>query len=94
MAATMIGIKLFAEFLGSFLLALSVMASGGNFLVIGATLAVIVFLIGGISGAAVNPAISLTLWYNGVLSSQMFAYYSVAQLLGGLAAAYSYNIVG
>ena len=94
MAATTVAIKLIAEFLGAFLHVLSIFASGGNFLVIGLVIALIVFLIDGISSAAVNPAVSFAMWYNGLLSGEMFAYYSVAQFLGGIAAAYSYKIVG
>lgn len=87
-------VKLLAEFFGAFLLMISVLASGGNFLVIGATLAVIVFLIGGISGACVNPAVAVGVWYSGTLSTQMFLLYSVVELLGGVAAAYVYKVVG
>ena len=72
----------------------SILASGGNFLVIGATLAVIVFLIGGISGASVNPAVSAGLWYSGTLSLQNFVLYSLVEVLGAVAAAYSYKIIG
>lgn len=85
--------KLFAEFIGSSALMLSVLASGGNFLIIGATLAVIVFLIGGISGAFVNPAISAGLYYSGTLNGSMFLMYSIAEILGALAAVYAYKIV-
>ena len=87
-------VKLLAEFVGAFLLMVSILASGGNFLIIGATLGVIVFLIGGISGASVNPAVSAGLWYSGTLSTNMFVLYSLVEILGGLAAAYSYKIVG
>jgi aquaporin Z len=86
-------IKLIAEFLGAFLLMLSILASGGNFLIIGLTLGLIVFLTGGISGAAVNPAVAAGLWLSGTLNGSTFALYSVAEILGGLAAAYSYNLV-
>ena len=92
--AASIAIKLVAEFLGSFLLMASILASGGNFLIIGATLGVIVFLIGGISGAAVNPAVSAGLWFSGSLSTQMFVLYSLVEVLGGVAAAYSYKFIG
>ena len=85
--------KLIAEFFGAFLLMVSILASGGNFLVIGATLGLIVFLIGGISGASVNPAVSAGLWYSGTLNTQLFLMYSVVEILGGLAGAYSYKIV-
>ena len=86
-------IQLLSEFLGSFLLMISILASGGNFLIIGATLGLIVFLTGGISGAAVNPAISAGLWYSGVLSSSKFASYSIVEILGAIAAAASYKLV-
>lgn len=86
-------VKLFAEFMGSVALMLSILASGGNFLIIGATLAVLVFLIGGISGAFFNPAVSAGFYYSGTLNGSMFLMYSIAQILGGLAAAYAYRIV-
>ena len=85
--------SLFAEFLGAFLLMASIMASNGNAIVIGATLAIIVFLVGGISGAAVNPAVAAGLWYSGILSGEMFFLYSFFQILGALAAAFTYRIV-
>jgi aquaporin Z len=91
--AASLTMKLVAEFFGAFLLMVSILASGGNFLVIGATLGLIVFLIGGISGASVNPAVSAGLWYSGTLSTQLFLMYSVVEILGGLAGAYSYKIV-
>jgi len=93
MAVASITIKLVAEFFGAFLLMVSILASGGNPLIIGATLGLIVFLIGGISGASVNPAVSAGLWYSGTLSTNAFLMYSAVELLGGLAGAYSYAIV-
>jgi aquaporin Z len=86
-------VKLFAEFMGTIALMLSILASGGNFLIIGATLGVLVFLLGGISGAAVNPAVSAGLWYSGSLSTSMFIMYSIAEILGAIAAVYAYRIV-
>lgn len=86
-------IKLIGEFLGTFLLMISILASGGNYLIIGATLALIVFLIGGISGASVNPAVSAGLWYSGTLSTQMFTLYSLAEVAGSLAAVYAYKVI-
>lgn len=87
------GVKLLSEFLGTFLLMTSILVSGGNWLIIGATLALIVFLIGGISGASVNPAVSAGLWYSGSLSTQMFLFYSLVELAGGIAAVMAYNTV-
>jgi aquaporin Z len=92
MAASLF-LKLISEFLGSFLLMVSILASGGNFLIIGATLAVIVFLTGGISGASVNPAVSAGLWYSGTLNTQTFVLYSLFEVLGAVAAAYSYRVI-
>ena len=91
--AASLPMKLMAEFFGAFLLMVSILASGGNFLVIGATLGLLVFLFGGISGASVNPAVSAGLWYSGTLNTQLFLMYSVVEILGGLAGAYSYKIV-
>jgi aquaporin Z len=85
-------VSLVAEFLGTFLLVLSVFASGGNAYVIGATLAVIVLLIGKLSGAHVNPAISFAMFMKGSLSVKELLGYSVAQLLGGVSSLYAYRI--
>jgi aquaporin Z len=85
-------VSLIAEFLGTFLLVLSVLASGGNAYVIGATLAVIVLLTGKISGAHVNPAISLTMYVKGGLSTKELATYVVSQCLGGVASLYAYRV--
>jgi glycerol uptake facilitator-like aquaporin len=85
--------KLFAEFVGTAALMLSILASGGNFLIIGATLGIVVFLIGGISGGSVNPAVSAGLYYSGSLNGTMFLMYSIAEILGALAAVYAYNVV-
>jgi glycerol uptake facilitator-like aquaporin len=92
MAASM-PIKLFSEFIGTAALVLSVMASGGNFLIIGATLAVLIFLLGGISNANLNPAISAAMYYSGSLNGANFLLYSFIQLLGGFAAAWAYSVV-
>jgi aquaporin Z len=86
-------IRLIGEFLGTFLLMISILASGGNFLIIGATFTLIVFLLGGISGAAVNPAVSAGLWYSGTLSTSMFALYSLVEIAGSVAAVYAYNVI-
>ncbi len=85
-------VSLIAEFLGTFLLVLSVFASGGNAYVIGATLAVVVLLTGKLSGAHVNPAISFTMFMKGSLSVKELLGYVVAQLLGGLSSLYAYRI--
>ena len=83
-------LALLAEVLGTFLLLISILATG-NALVIGLTLSLIIFLIGGLSGAHVNPAVSLAMLLNGSLSAAEFAGYAVVQLAGGAAAVYVFR---
>jgi aquaporin Z len=85
-------VSLIAEFLGTFLLVLSVFASGGNAYAIGATLAVVVLLTGKLSGGHVNPAISFTMFMKGSLSVKELLAYVAAQLLGGLSSLYAYRV--
>lgn len=83
-------LALLAEFLGTFLLLISILATG-NALVIGLTLSLIIFLIGGLSGAHVNPAVSLAMLLNGSLSVPELAAYAAVQLAGGAAAVYVFR---
>ncbi len=78
-------LPLIAEFLGAFFLLVSILVTG-NFLVIGGALAAIVFLIGGISGAHVNPAVSLAFYMKGALSLTELATYAAVQLAGAAGA--------
>jgi aquaporin Z len=80
-----------AEYLGSFFFILVILMSGGNPLVIGAALAITVGLIGGISGAHVNPAVSVAQYLQGSLHpTDLFAFVFV-QLVGGASAFYAYR---
>lgn len=81
-----------AEFLGTFLLVLSVFASGGNAYVVGATLAVIIILTGKVSGGHVNPAISMAMYVKGAISSKELLGYVVSQVAGGVASLYAYRV--
>jgi aquaporin Z len=85
-------VTLAAEFLGTFLLVLSVFASGGNAYVVGATLAVIIILTGKVSGGHVNPAISMAMYVKGAISSKELLGYVVSQLAGGVASLYAYRV--
>ena len=78
------------EFLGTFLLLISILATGNAF-IIGATLALIVLLVGGISGAHVNPAVSLAMFIKSAITAAEFGGYVVSQLLGATAAFYAYK---
>lgn len=83
--------KLLSEFLGSAFLVFSVFASKGNYLVIGATLALIVLLIGKISGAAVNPAIAFAYYKDNRLDQMQLFSYIIVEMLGGFFGYFLYN---
>jgi len=83
---------LIAELLGTFALVMSIFVSGGSALVIGLTLAAVVFLIGGISGGHVNPAVSLAMYYGGSMTMKELISYIVVQLVGGISAALIYKL--
>ena len=63
----------------------------GNALVIGLTLALDVWLLGGISGSHVNPAVSIAMLVKGAISPTEFVTYTIAQLAGATSAWYAYN---
>lgn len=84
--------KYVTEFIGTFFLVLSIgLSVTGNSpmapLAIGATLMVMVYMGGHISGAQYNPAVSLALLLRGKLSAADFVPYIITQLLGATAAA-------
>jgi aquaporin Z len=83
---------LVSEFFGTFALLLAVLSTG-NYLVIGATLSAVIFLIGNGSGGHVNPAVSLVMLLKGTLDPGHFVGYIGAQLLGALSAYYVWNAV-
>jgi aquaporin Z len=82
-----------AEYVGAFFFILAIFASGGNPLIIGASLALVIFLIASISGGHVNPAVSLAMYMNGGLKPADLFSYVFAQLLGGASAYYAYKAV-
>jgi len=85
-------IELVPEFLGTFALVFSFLSTG-NYLVIGLTLAFVTFLIGDLSGANVNPAVSLALLLNNQMTIGKFLGYVMAQLLGGFGAILTYKTI-
>jgi aquaporin Z len=82
-----------AEYIGTFFFVLAIFASAGNPLIIGAALALVIFLIASISGGHVNPAVSLGMYMNGSINPMNLFSYVFAQLLGGASAYYAYNMV-
>jgi len=86
-----LAISLTAEFLGTMLFILTIIATGGSSILTGAVLAIIIFLIGNVSGGHVNPVVSLSMFLSGSLPLSTFIAYTVVQLLGGLTAVYAYK---
>ena len=86
----MIVLPLLGEFFGTFLLLMSIFATGNAF-IIGATLTFIVLALGGISGAHVNPAVSVAMLVKGAISMTEFVTYTIAQSAGAVAAWYAYS---
>jgi len=76
--------KYLVEFLGTLLLSFVIFATG-NYIAIGAALALAVLLGGAISGGAFNPAITIALIYAKKLSQEDLVPYIVAQVAGALA---------
>lgn len=83
-------LPLVAEFFGTFLLLMSIFVTG-NALIIGLTLSLNVWLLGGISGSHVNPAVSLAMLVKGAITPTEFVTYSIVQLAGAVSAWYTYN---
>ena len=78
--------KYITEFIGTFFLVL-VVALTGNALAIGATLMVMIFAGGHISGAHYNPAVTLAVLIRGKVTAQDAIAYMVVQIIGAIVAA-------
>jgi glycerol uptake facilitator-like aquaporin len=74
-----------AEFIGTFILILAILATG-EAIPIGIALALAVFLFGGVSGAHLNPAVTITKMTSKSMDINTGASYIVAQVLGGICA--------
>jgi len=97
--------KCLSEFLGTFVLVATVgfnVLSGSKdappaaaALSIGASLMVMIYALGGVSGANFNPAVTTCLALTGKLPMSDVAPYMLSQIAGGLAAAFTYfSVVG
>jgi aquaporin Z len=82
--------KYIVEFLGTMFLVFVIFATG-NWLAIGAALAIAVLLGGPISGGSFNPAVTISLYSAGKLSQSDVMPYIIVEILGGVAAFYAYN---
>ncbi len=92
--------KYLVEFIGAFFLILTVGCTAslrGDGLMapiaIGSALMIMVYAGGHISGGHYNPAVSLAAYMRGVISGQRCITYMIAQVLGGVAAAFIVNML-
>jgi aquaporin Z len=76
--------KYIVEFLGTMFLVFVIFATG-NYLAIGAALAISVMIGGTISGGAFNPAVSIAMMYAGKMPRSDLIPYIVSQVAGALA---------
>uniref|UniRef100_A0A6C0HBB1 Major intrinsic protein n=1 Tax=viral metagenome TaxID=1070528 RepID=A0A6C0HBB1_9ZZZZ len=84
--------KYIVEFLGTLFLVFIILTTG-NYLAIGAALAVAILIGGSISGGSFNPAVTLALFASGKLASSDIIPYIVAELAGGLAAFQLFRLI-
>lgn len=82
--------KYLVEFLGTMFLMFVIFATG-NWVAIGAALAVGVYLGGPISGGAFNPAVAISLYSAGKLAKADLIPYILVEILGGLSAYFLYK---
>jgi len=90
--------KLASEFIGTYILVLTVglnvlgKSPAGAFS-IAASLMCMIYALGDVSGANFNPAVSLALVINGALDAATAAAYMAVQIVGGVAAAFTYSSI-
>jgi len=87
--------KLASEFIGTYILVLTVglnvlAKSPAGAFSIAASLMCMIYALGDVSGANFNPAVSFALLIRQVLDVTTFGAYVLAQILGGVAAAFTY----
>jgi glycerol uptake facilitator-like aquaporin len=86
-----LGLQGFTEFLGTFLL-VAVILTKGRALAIGIMLIAIIYFGAKYSKTSYNPAASAALFGRGDIDSKELVVYIVAEVLGGIAALYWYNL--
>lgn len=83
-------LSLVAECIGTFLFVTSILFTG-NWLIIGLTLAGIIYITGNMSGGHMNPAVSIVMYLKGAIDASECLSYSLSQILGGIIALYTYK---
>jgi aquaporin Z len=81
-----------AEYIGSFFFILTIFASSGNPLIIGAGLALAIFLVADHTNGHLNPAVSIAMLLNDKMQMNQFIGYVMAQILGAASALYVYKM--
>lgn len=81
--------KYIVEFLGTMFLVFVIFATG-NWVAIGAALAIAVLLGGPISGGSFNPAVTISLYSAGKIAKDDVLPYIIVEILGSLAAFFMY----
>ncbi|MBI3889499.1 aquaporin [Candidatus Saccharibacteria bacterium] len=89
---TFIVSALIGEFIGTFLLTVAFMGAKGDPLYLGFALAGIVLIVGTLSGAHVNPAVTVGAWVTRKISTLRALGYIVAQVLGATLAFAALNL--
>jgi len=84
--------KYLGEFLGTFILISAILIVGEPIPIAVALLAAI-YLVGKISGAHVNPVVSMSMFINNKMSGSDFGGYVIAQCLGAVTAVYFAKMV-
>jgi aquaporin NIP len=77
---------LFAELFGAFVLTTAVLVTSGNIIIAALTVLILVMALSVLSGAHVNPAISLSMFVTGQLSLVRTIGYVIAQFFGAMLA--------
>lgn len=78
--------SLVAELLGTFVLTAALLNSGGNVIIAGLTVMVLVMAFSRLSGGHLNPAVTIAMWATKQISAIKAAGYVVAQVVGAMLA--------
>lgn len=89
---TFIASALIGEFIGAFLFTAGFMATSGDPLYVGFALVGIVLIVGTISGAHINPAVTVGAWVTRKMTTLRALGYIIAQILGAALAFVALNM--
>ena len=79
-------LKAAAELLGTFVFLSVILASNGQAVPVAVGLLAAVYMVASVSGANLNPAVSVMQWLNNALSRDEMLWYVAAQVAGGVLA--------